>query len=64
MSDLVGNPEDRFSHNKALMMFVYAFYSPMMSLHAEKSSVEDRLKRNRYNVLRTNADMDKGLSKR
>ena len=40
------------------------FFSPMMSLHAEKSSVEDRLKRNRYNVLRTNADMDKGLGKR
>lgn len=40
------------------------FVNPMMSLHAEKSSVEDRIKRNRHNILRTNVDMDKGLSKR
>jgi hypothetical protein len=32
---------------------------PMMMQHAESSSVEDRLKRNRYNIQRTTAALDK-----
>ena len=27
MSDLVGNPEDRFSHNKAQIMFMFQEYT-------------------------------------
>jgi hypothetical protein len=40
------------------------FSSPMMSLHAESSSVADRIKRNKHNILRTTADMDRGFSKK
>ncbi|KAK3594844.1 hypothetical protein CHS0354_005767 [Potamilus streckersoni] len=40
------------------------FLKPMISGHVEKSSVEDRLKRNKYNILRTNADLDRGFSKK
>lgn len=40
------------------------FIIPMMSLHAENSSVEDRIKRNKHNILRTKADMERGFSKR
>ncbi|KAH3752084.1 hypothetical protein DPMN_186694 [Dreissena polymorpha] len=40
------------------------FVNPLMSKHAENSSVEDRIKRNRHNILRTTADMDRGFSKR
>ncbi|XP_013401604.1 pre-mRNA-splicing factor CWC25 homolog isoform X2 [Lingula anatina] len=39
------------------------FLNPMMTKHAEQSSVEDRLKRNRYNIQRTRADLDKDFTK-
>ncbi|KAL8587719.1 hypothetical protein ACOMHN_020937 [Nucella lapillus] len=35
------------------------FLSSMMSNHASNSTVEDRLKRNKYNIQRTNAALDK-----
>ena len=49
MSDLVGNPEDRFSHNKAHLTFVKFFiHSPMENLKKKdnllrRSEKEDEL---------------------
>lgn len=40
------------------------FFSPLMSNHAEKSSVEDRLKRNKYKLQRGSGDMDRGFLKK
>ncbi|CAC5388425.1 unnamed protein product [Mytilus coruscus] len=40
------------------------FLNSMMSSHAEQSSVEDRIKRNRYNLQRTKADLDKNFLKK
>ena len=31
MSDLVGNPEDRFSHNEATMLFTYGMLSGLQT---------------------------------
>ncbi|ELT93488.1 hypothetical protein CAPTEDRAFT_158662 [Capitella teleta] len=35
------------------------FVKPMMMEHAENTSVEDRIKRNIYNIQRTNAALEK-----
>lgn len=40
------------------------FLNPLMSSHAEKSSVEDRLKRNKYKLQRGSGDMDRGFLKK
>ncbi|OWF35887.1 pre-mRNA-splicing factor CWC25 homolog [Mizuhopecten yessoensis] len=40
------------------------FINTMMSSHAEKSSVADRIKRNKYNIQRTKADMNKDFLKK
>ncbi|XP_033729091.1 pre-mRNA-splicing factor CWC25 homolog [Pecten maximus] len=40
------------------------FINSMMSSHAEKSSVADRIKRNKYNIQRTKADMNKDFLKK
>ncbi|KAK7483796.1 hypothetical protein BaRGS_00025012 [Batillaria attramentaria] len=39
------------------------FLSSMMAEHASSSSVEDRLKRNKYNIQRTRAALDKNFTK-
>lgn len=48
----------QFSH------YCLMFFSPLMSNHAEKSSVEDRLKRNKYKLQRGSGDMDRGFLKK
>lgn len=40
------------------------FLNPMMSSHADKSSLEDRIKRNKFNIQRTRADLDKDFLKK
>lgn len=40
------------------------FIKPMLMKHTEKSSVEDRIKRNVYNIQRTASDLDKDFTKR
>lgn len=39
------------------------FLNPLLTKHAEASSVEDRLKRNKYNIQRTKAALDKNFTK-
>jgi hypothetical protein len=41
-----------------------SFVKPLMVKHAAESSVEDRIKRNLYNIQRTNSDLDKNFTKR
>ncbi|KAK3083464.1 hypothetical protein FSP39_023339 [Pinctada imbricata] len=40
------------------------FLNPLMSGHAERSTVEDRIKRNKYNIQRSNTDIDRGFLKK
>jgi len=39
-------------------------YRPMMVQHASESSVEDRIKRNIYNIQRTSSQLDKNFARR
>ncbi|XP_071101104.1 pre-mRNA-splicing factor CWC25 homolog [Haliotis cracherodii] len=39
------------------------FINPLMAQHASSSTVEDRLKRNKYNIQRTKAALDKNFTK-
>jgi hypothetical protein len=41
-----------------------SFVNSLMIKHANQSSVEERIKRNVYNIQRTNADLDKNFAKR
>lgn len=41
-----------------------SFVNSLMIKHASQSSVEERIKRNVYNIQRTNADLDKNFAKR
>lgn len=56
--------EDNESEKKNQKMGGARFIKPMILSHTEKSSVEDRIKRNKYNIQRTTADLDKNFTKR
>lgn len=63
--DSVGEfKSENSDHSLSKLVNCLMFFSPLMSNHAEKSSVEDRLKRNKYKLQRGSGDMDRGFLKK
>jgi len=51
-------------HTLLLVQHAAVSFRPMILNHTEKSSVEERIKRNIYKIQRTTADLDKNFTKR
>jgi len=50
-------------HNYTVQLCMCVLYRPLMAQHASESSVEDRIKRNIYNIQRTSAQLDRNFAR-